>query len=376
MKKYKIITLFGTRPEIIRLSSIINDFDKKFLHITVNTMQNYDVNLNKIFFSDLKIREPNYKIKLKEKNAVTFISKIIFEANKIFLKEKPDAIFLLGDTNSALTAISAKKNKIPIFHYEAGNRSFDSRVPEEINRKIVDHLSDVNLTYSEESRNNLIREGMHPHNIFNVGGPLLEVYEKNKKKILNSNVMKKNSLKKDDFFVISFHRQENLSEKDIFNNFCKFIIYLEKKYKKKIIFSTHPRTYEKIKKINKIKNSNLIKILKPLSYTDYLNLQMNAKIVFSDSGTINEEADLLNFKAINIRENHERHEAMTKGTTIMSGLEVDDLIKCTEYLLNEKNFFKNYDRVKDYKVNNVSQNISRIIISYINNINRNIWKKN
>ena len=376
MKKYKVITIFGTRPEIIRLSSIVRDFDKKFNHIMINTMQNYDKNLNKIFFEDLNIRKSNYTIKIKENNAINFISKIILEADKIFLKEKPDAIFILGDTNSALTAISAKKNKIPIFHYEAGNRSFDLRVPEEVNRKVVDHLSDINLTYSEESRNNLIREGINPQNVFNVGGPLNEVYQYNKKKIIKSKIMESYSLKNDDFFLISFHRQENLEDKNILNNFYKFLSYLEKKHKKKIIFSTHPRTFEKIKKNKLIKNSKLIKILKPFSYTDYLNLQMNAKLVFSDSGTINEEADILRFKAINIRENHERHEAMTKGSTIMSGLKLNDLILCTEFILKEKNFFENYENVQDYKVNNVSQRISRIVISYINNVNRNTWKKN
>jgi len=375
MKKYKIITIFGTRPEIIRLSCILKSFDKNFNHIMFNTMQNYDDNLNKIFFKDLQIRDPDYKIKIKEKNSVNFISKIILESNKIFLKEKPDAVFILGDTNSALTAISAKKNKIPIFHYEAGNRSFDQRVPEEINRKIVDHLSDINLTYSEESRNNLIREGVSSSNIFNVGSPLLEIFNQNKIKILKSKIMKHHLLKQNDFFLVSFHRQENLENFNNFNNFCNFLEYLEKKYRKKIIFSAHPRTFEKIKLRKKLKTSSLIKILKPLPYTDYLNLQINSKLVFSDSGTINEEADLLKFKAINIRENHERHEAMSKGSSLMSGLNFDDLIKFTNFMINEKEYFKNYDNVKDYQVDNVSQKISRIVISYINNINRNIWKK-
>ncbi|MDB9773763.1 UDP-N-acetylglucosamine 2-epimerase (non-hydrolyzing) [Candidatus Pelagibacter sp.] len=376
MKKYKIITLFGTRPEIIRLSSIIKDFDKKFNHIMINTMQNYDTNLNKIFFKDLNLRKPNYEIKIKEKNAIQFISSVLIEADKIFLKEKPDAVFILGDTNSALAAISAKRNKIPIFHYEAGNRSFDQRVPEEINRKVVDHLSDINLTYSEESRNNLIRENVDPNKIFNVGNPLPEVYENNKEKVINSDIMNSLSLTKNQFFLVSFHRQENLEDLKIINNFCNFLLHLVKKYKLKVIFSVHPRALEKFKRIKSIKKSTLIKLLKPLSYTDYLNLQISAKLVFSDSGTINEEADLLNFKAINVRENHERHEAMTKGSTIMSGLNLDDLIRCTEFMINEKNYFQNYNPVQDYKFNKVSQNISRIVVSYINNVNRNTWKKN
>ena len=376
MKKYKIITLFGTRPELIRLSCILNDFDKKFNHITVNTMQNYNINLNKIFFKDLNIRKPNYEIKIKEKNSINFISKIILEANKIFSKENPDAVFLLGDTNTSLVSICAKRKKIPIFHYEAGNRCFDQRVPEELNRKIVDHLADINLTYSEEARQNLLREGVPSNSVFNVGSPLREVFENNKAKVFKSKIMNLYDLKKNDFFLVSFHRQENLESEIIFENFIKFLFYLVKRYKKQIIFSAHPRTYEKLKNNKKLLDLKKIKILNPLSYSDYLNLQLNSKLVFSDSGTINEEADLLKFKAINIRENHERHEAMTKGSTIMSGLNLKDLCACTEFILNEKNFFdKYYDGVSDYSVKNVSQNISRIITSYINSVNRNTWKK-
>ena len=375
MKKYKVITLFGTRPEIIRLSSIVKNFDKNFDHVIVNTMQNYSSNLNKIFFKDLNIRKPDYEIKIKEKNAIQFISKILLEADKIFSKENPDAVFILGDTNTSLVSLSAKRKKIPIFHFEAGNRCFDERVPEELNRKIVDHISDVNLTYSEEARQNLIREGIAPKCVFNVGSPMLEVFETNKNKILKSKVMKSYKLEKNNFFLISFHRQENLENELTLNNFINFILYLEKKYKNKIIFSTHPRTYEKIKKFKKLNSSKLVKILQPLSYSDYLNLQLNSKLVLSDSGTINEEADLLKFKAINVRENHERHEAMTKGSTVMSGLNLKDLIFCSNFILNEKEYFEKYDQVKDYRTKNVSQNISRIIASYINSINRNTWKK-
>ena len=376
MKKYKIITLFGTRPELIRLSCILNDFDEKFNHITVNTMQNYNKNLNKIFFKDLNIRKPNYEIKIKEKNSINFISKIILEANKIFFKENPDAVFILGDTNTSLVSICAKRKKIPIFHYEAGNRCFDQRVPEELNRKIVDHLADINLTYSEEARQNLLREGFPSNSVFNIGSPLREVFENNKAKVFKSKIMNLYELKKNDFFLVSFHRQENLESEIIFENFIKFLIYLVKRYKKQIIFSAHPRTYEKLKNNKKLLNLKKIKILNPLSYSDYLNLQLNSKLVFSDSGTINEEADLLKFKAINIRENHERHEAMTKGSTIMSGLNLKDLCACTEFILSEKNYFdKHYDGVRDYSVKNVSQSISRIITSYINSVNRNTWKK-
>lgn len=376
MKKYKIITLFGTRPELIRLSCILNDFDEKFNHITVNTMQNYNINLNKIFFKDLNIRKPNYEIKIKEKNSINFISKIILEANKIFFKENPDAVFILGDTNTSLVSICAKRKKIPIFHYEAGNRCFDQRVPEELNRKIVDHLADINLTYSEEARQNLLREGFPSNSVFNIGSPLREVFENNKAKVFKSKIMNLYELKKNDFFLVSFHRQENLESEIIFENFIKFLIYLVKRYKKQIIFSAHPRTYEKLKNNKKLLDLKKIKILNPLSYSDYLNLQLNSKLVFSDSGTINEEADLLKFKAINIRENHERHEAMTKGSTIMSGLNLKDLCACTEFILSEKDYFdKHYDGVRDYSVKNVSQSISRIITSYINSVNRNTWKK-
>ena len=368
-KKNKLLTVVGTRPELIRLSRIIPSLDKSFNHILVHTNQNFDKNLNEIFFKDLDIRKPDYFFKTKNVSSIKLIGDIFVKIQKIIDKEKPNAFFVLGDTNSCLTAYVAKKNKIPIFHYESGNRSYDQNVPEEINRKVVDHLSDVNITYSENSKSNLIREGVNPEFIFNVGSPLNEVLDFYKKKIDNSKILKKLSLRKNDFILVSSHRQENLEDKELFINFVRKIINISIKLKKKIIFSTHPRTKKILDKVN-LKNKKKI-FLNPLNFSDYNCLQKNSYIVLSDSGTINEESDILKFDAINLRDNHERHEAMENGSTIMTKFDENNILNSISIVKSTKIM----SNISDYQAKDVSSKICRIIQSYIFKINKKIYFK-
>ena len=373
MKKIKVLTVVGTRPEIIRLSRIINKFDQYFDHILVNTSQNYDNELNKIFFKDLKIRKPNYNLDLREKNSIKFIGKSLIEVNKILTKEKPDAFFILGDTNSTLSVIAAKKKKIPIFHMEAGNRCFDLRVPEEMNRKTVDHLSDVNLTYSKNARQYLINEGLDPEKIINVGSPLPEVFHYFSKQINQSKVLRKLKIKKNQYFLASIHREENVENKENFKNILDFFDLITKKYNKPIIVSTHPRTMSKI--LNKKTLSKKIIFLKPMNFSDYNCLQVNSLAVLSDSGTITEETSILNLSSINIREAQERPEGMEQATVIMTGTKIFNLLNSLEVTLKQKNNNIIFNKIDDYKYNNVSEKIPRIILSYIDQINKKIWFK-
>ena len=373
MSKLKIFTVLGTRPEIIRLSSIIKKMDnhKNIDHILVHTGQNYDYELNQIFFKDLDLSQPKYKILSKSTNSIITITEIIKKVDQIIKKEKPDAFFILGDTNSCLSAIAAKKNKIPIFHYEAGNRCYDEQVPEEINRKIVDQISDINLTYSNEARQNLIREGKHPSTIFNIGSPMLEVIKNNSKKISNSKILKNLKLKKNKFVLCSFHREENVENKKRLENFLKLLNHLIKKYKIKIFISCHPRLHEKLKSLN-IKNN--IKISKPLSFSDYINLQKNSRLVISDSGTISEETSILKFNSVNIRETHERHESMEEGTVPMTSFNLKQMINVVEsMMINKEN---QINTCSDYDKTNISVIVCRIILSYLNFTKRYIRKDN
>ena len=323
--KYKLITVVGTRPEIIRLSEIIKNLDQNFDHVLVHTNQNYDKNLKDIFFRDLGLKKPNYDLKIMTPSSIKTISKILNGTDDIIKKEKPDAFFILGDTNSALSAISAKKNKVPIIHYEAGNRCFDQRVPEEVNRKIVDHISDLNLTYSEFARDNLIFEGLPKDRVFNIGSPLGEVIKKNENKIKKSNILSKLKIKKKNFFLFSFHREENVDNKE---RLKKFLLILDKTYeifKKDIIVSTHPRTHKMLHKINFDINKRII-FSKPFNFTDYIKLQKESLAVISDSGSISEEASYLSLNAISLRDTIERQEAMSEATVIMSSLDLKEFI--------------------------------------------------
>ena len=369
--KYKLITVVGTRPELIRLSSIIKNLDVNFDHILIHTNQNFDKNLKHIFFKDLGIKKPKYDLNIKSNNAIETISKIFIKINEILDKEKPDAFFVLGDTNSSLSAIVAKKKKIPIFHYEAGNRCFDQRVPEEINRKLVDHIADINLTYSNFARENLLREGFAPDRTFNIGSPLGEVIQSNIKKINNSNVLKKINLDEKDYFLVSFHRQENVDDPKRLKDFLLLLSAMLKKFNRTIIVSTHPRTEKKISTI-KFKNNKKIKFLKPFGFFDYMKLQKSSIAVISDSGSISEEASYLSLNAISLRDTQERQEAMSEATVIMSSLEEKEFMNNLNLCI--KGMSEN-TIILDYKKMNISEKVSRIINSYIPYIKREVFKK-
>ncbi len=372
MSKKKILTVVGTRPEIIRLSSIIKKLDKCFEHHLVHTNQNFDYNLKDVFLKDFDLK-PDYIFDMNSKNTIENVSKILVKVDQLIKKIKPDAFLILGDTNSSLSAISAKKNKIPIFHIEAGNRCFNEIVPEEINRRIVDHISDINLTYSDFARNNLLNEGLKPDRIFKIGSPLYEVIKQNKNKIKINYYLKKNKLKKNQFFLLSFHREENIENKKNLSNFFEILKKLEKKYKFPILVSTHPRL-KKLLNEEIVKSKNII-FQNPFSYFEYLSLQLSARAVISDSGSITEEAAILKLPAISLREDIERQEGMDESSVLLSRVNYKDLSECINILFKtrEKEFPKS---PPDYQVNNVSSKIVRIIQSYISFINKNTWKKN
>jgi len=374
--KSKIMTIVGTRPEIIKLSRIINELDKSADHILVHTGQNYDYELNEIFFKDLKIRKPDHFLNAAGKNTADTISKIIFESDKIFEKEKPDAVLLYGDTNSCLSVISAKRKQIPIFHMEAGNRCFDQRVPEEINRKIVDHLSDINMPLTEHARNYLLSEGIDPNTIIKTGSCMKEILTFYKKDIESSKVHKNLNLELKKFFLFSAHREENVDYADNLESLLLSLNAIAEKYNLPVIVSTHPRTKDRLEKFNKkIKTNNLIKFLKPLGFFDYIKLQSSAYCVISDSGTITEESSILKFPAIMIRQSHERPEGMDEGTLIMSGIHKDRILESIEVVVKQYNEGKIPTIIDDYNVDNVSQKVIKIIFSYIDYVNRNVWRK-
>jgi UDP-N-acetylglucosamine 2-epimerase (non-hydrolysing) len=370
------MTVIGTRPEIIKLCCVINELDKYTNHILVHTGQNFDYELNEIFFEQLEIRKPDYFLNSAGKNTAETIGNIILKSDEVMEKENPDAVLVYGDTNSCLSVISAKRRKIPIFHMEAGNRCFDQNVPEEINRKIVDHISDINMPLTEHARRYLIAEGIKPETIIKTGSPIKEVLNKFKPEIEKSNVLQKLNLKVNEYFLISAHREENIDSEINFNKLLDSIEELEKIFKKRIIVSTHPRTYKKLKENNKLNLGKKIEFLKPLGFIDYIKLQMNAYCVLSDSGTITEESSILNFPAITIRQAHERPEGMDNGTLIMSGLEKEDIINSINIIISQKKENRSeFNIVTDYDIDNVSKKVIRIILSYIGYINRTVWHK-
>jgi len=376
MKKLKVLTVVGTRPEIIRLSRVMNKLDESnaIEHITVHTGQNYDYELNEIFYEDLGIRKPDFFLNAAGATAIATVGQILINIEPILVKVKPDAFLVLGDTNSCLCAIPAKKLHIPIFHMEAGNRCFDQRVPEETNRKIVDHISDINLTYSSIAREYLLREGLSADRIIKTGSPMFEVLHANMTKINNSDILSRLSLNNENYFVISAHREENINS----NNFLKLVEILNtvaEKYQLPIIVSTHPRTRNKIKE-TEVEFNPLIQLMKPLGFHDYNHLQKNAKVVLSDSGTISEESSIMNFPALNIREAHERPEAMEEASVMMVGLNSERILQGMMVLDHQKREDERTLRtVYDYSMPNVSDKIVRIIISYSDYINRVVWNR-
>lgn len=372
MKKLKVMTVVGTRPEIIRLSAVINKLDKSeaIEHILVHTGQNYDYELNEVFFEDFNLKKPDYFLNSAVGTAIETIGNILINIEKVIDKEKPDAFLILGDTNSCLTAIAAKRRHIPIFHMEAGNRCFDQRVPEETNRKIVDHIADINLTYSDIAREYLLREGILPDRVIKTGSPMYEVIKSKLDDINNSNVLNKLNLKKGKYFVVSAHREENINLERNFLNLVESLNAIADKYNFPVIVSTHPRTRKMIEEKG-IKFNPLINLLKPLGFNDYIKLQIESKTVLSDSGTISEESSILKFKALNLREAHERPEAMEEASVIMIGLKKERILQGLEILeTQEKNTLR---EVYDYSMPNVSDKVLRIILSYTDYVNRNVW---
>jgi len=375
MKKLKVITVIGTRPELIRLSRIISKLDQYTEHIIVHTGQNYDYELNEIFFQDLDIRKPDHFLNVAGLSAAETIGNVIIAVDPLLAEHKPDAMLILGDTNSCMAVIPAKRRKIPIFHMEAGNRCFDQRVPEEINRRIVDHTSDINLTYSSIAREYLLKEGIPSDMIIKTGSPMYEVLTFYRSRIEESSVLNRLSLVKNEFFLVSAHREENIDSDKNFDKLVSMINGIAEIYHLPIIISTHPRTKKRIEELN-IKFNNNIHLLKPLSFTDYNKLQISSKAVLSDSGTISEESSILNFPALNIRESHERPEAMEEASVMMVGLNLERVIQALSVLENQPSGKDQIlKQVKDYSDSNVSDKVVRIILSYVDYVNQNIWQK-
>ncbi len=370
----KVMTIVGTRPEIIKLSRVMHELEKHINHVLVHTGQNYDYELNEIFFKELEIRKPDYFLNSVGETLAQTIGNIIAKADEVMEIEKPDAVLLYGDTNSCLSVISAKRRKIPIFHMEAGNRCFDLRVPEEINRKIVDHTSDINMTNSEHARRYLLAEGIKPETVIKSGSPMKEVLEYYMPQIETSDALEKLNVKKGEYFVVSAHREENVDSKENFTNLLTSVNAIASKYRCPIIFSTHPRTRKRLEDMDSEDLDSHIRFLKPLGFFDYVKLQMNAACVISDSGTITEESAILNFPAITIRQTHERPEGMDEGTLIMCGLKAARVIESVDIVVNQHSKDKRqFSLVHDYDTDNVSQKVLRIIVSYTDYINRTVW---
>ena len=373
----KIMTIVGTRPELIKMSRVIAEFDQHTQHILVHTGQNYDYELNEIFFKDLCIRKPDYFLEAVGENPAQTIARVIEKSDFVMEQENPDAIMLYGDTNSCLAVIAAKRRKIPVFHLEAGNRSFDQRVPEELNRKVLDHLSDINLVLTEHARRYLIAEGIQPETIIKTGSHMREVLDFYMPKILQSKVIKLMELKSEKFFVVSAHREENIDSPQNMNNLVETLNALAKKYDIPIIVSTHPRTKKILDKMELGILNPHIQLLKPFGFCDYIKLQMEALCVISDSGTISEEASLLNLPAITIRNAHERPEGMDEGTLIMSGLKKKNVLDAVRVIISQHDRTNRVIKpVEDYEGGPVSKQLLRVVLSYVDYVNRTVWSKN
>lgn len=368
------MTIVGTRPEIIKLSRVIAELEKYTKHVLVHTGQNYDYELNEVFFNEMGIKKPDYFLNAAGENAALTIANVISTSDALLETVKPDAVLLYGDTNSCLSVISAKRRKIPIFHMEAGNRCFDQRVPEEINRKIVDQLSDINMTLTEHARRYLIAEGIAPETVIKTGSSMLEVLTHHQHEIESSKVLQTLGLKAHDFFIVSTHREENVDSVQNFNDLLESLNAIAQKYQKRIIVSTHPRTRKKLETLDQKVFDPLIEFMKPLGFFDYIALQKNSYCAISDSGTITEESSILGFPAITIRQAHERPEGMDEGTLIMSGLKSDDILNAID-IVTQQSREAHMAIVPDYDALHVSKKVVRVIVSYIDYINRTVWKK-
>lgn len=377
IKKLKVVTVVGTRPEIIRLSRVLAALDQYCDHVLVHTGQNYDYELNQVFFDDLGVRKPDFFLNSADGStgAANTIGNLITEIDKVLSEVQPQAMLVLGDTNSCLSVIPAKRRKIPIFHMEAGNRCFDQRVPEETNRRIVDHTADINLTYSTIARDYLLREGLPPDQIVKTGSPMYEVLHHYLPQILSSPVLQKLDLTRDKYFVVSSHREENIDNEDAFSKLVGLLNTLAEDYGLPVIVSTHPRTQKQVT-VSGANFHPLVRLIKPLGFHDYVHLQIASRAVLSDSGTINEESSILNFPALNLREAHERPEGMEEAAVMMVGLEIDRVRQGLEILRNQpRGEERSLNLVADYSNSNVSDKVLRIIHSYTDYVNRNVWKK-
>lgn len=371
----RVMTIVGTRPEIIKLSCVIAELDKYTDHILVHTGQNYDYELNEIFFDGMGIRKPDVFMNAAGETAAETIGNVIIGADKLIKEYHPDAFLIYGDTNSCLSVISAKRNKVPVFHMEAGNRCFDQRVPEELNRKVVDHLSDINMVLTEHARRYLIAEGIPQETILKTGSSMKQVLQVQGEKVEKSDVLNRLHLNKNDYFLLSLHREENLDSEKNFHALLNILNKVAERYKKRMIVSTHPRTRKKLEQ-EQFQFSNLIEFMKPLSFADYCKLQQNAFCVLSDSGTITEESALLGFPAITVRQAHERPEGMDEGTLIMAGLSVDETCSAIDCVTGQIALRPDLVRtVPDYDVDNVAEKVVRIIMSYTGYVNRTVWRK-
>ncbi len=371
----KVMTIVGTRPELIKMSRVIFEFDKYTNHVLVHTGQNYDYELNQVFFDELEIRKPDYFLGAIGSNPAQSIAQIISKSDEVLEKEKPDAVLLYGDTNSCLAVISAKRRKIPIFHMEAGNRCFDQVVPEELNRKIVDHLSDINLVLTEHARRYLIAEGIGPENIIKTGSHMNEVINFYQPKIIKSKILETLQLKAKKYFVVSIHREENVDDASNLECIIRALDGIADQYRLPVVVSTHPRTRIRLESIQDKKINSAIYFLKPFGFFDYIKLQMESFCVISDSGTVTEESALLGFPAVTIRNTHERPEGMDAGVLIMSGILPNNILDAINVVTSETSKCLNRDKVIDYDVTKVSQKILRIVLSYTEYVNRNVWHK-
>ena len=375
MKKLKLMTVVGTRPEIIRLSRVMTACDKYFDHVLVHTGQNYDYELNEIFFTDLGIRKPDHFLNAAGATGAETIGNVIIAVDKVLEEVQPEALLVLGDTNSCMAVIPAKRRKIPTFHMEAGNRCFDMRVPEEINRRIVDHTADINLTYSTIARDYLLAEGLPADQVIKTGSPMFEVLHHYKAKIEASDVLERLDLKEHQYFIVSAHREENINSDQNFLDLVEMLNAVAEKYQYPVIVSTHPRTRKRIEQLN-VEFHPLVQLLKPLGFSDYNKLQLSAKATLSDSGTINEESSILNFPALNLRQAHERPEGMEEAAVMMVGLTAERILQGLDILDHQPRGEERLLRlVADYSMPNVSEKVARIILSYTDYVNRVVWKK-
>ena len=375
INRLKVMTIVGTRPEIIRLSRTISKLDLYCEHLLIHTGQNYDYELNQIFFEDLGVRAPDVFLECAGSNAAETIAQVIVKSDEVFQRYQPDAVLILGDTNSAMSAIPAKRRKIPIFHMEAGNRCFDLRVPEEINRKIVDHVSDVNLPYSDIAREYLLREGIRPDLVIKTGSPMDEVLQYYKDRIKSSDVLARLAINTEQYFLVSVHREENIDSDQNLHDYVHVLSAIAERFSLPIIVSTHPRTRKKIESLN-LTFHPLVRLMKPLGFSDYIKLQMNAKVVLSDSGTITEESSILNFPAINIRDAQERPEGFEEGAVMFTGMNVDRIFNAIDILAEQgRGDNRTISVVDDYIAPNVSEKVVRTIMSYTDYVNKVIWRK-